>query len=487
MTTLADAPALAARSPLADISDEALLARLSTDGDRMPREVVDEIVRRGARMVAPLAAICADEDAWYEEDGDASWKPIHATFILGAIGGERAVDGLLEALDWATALEVDWVTEVMASMLGAIGAPAIERLLAAARDGHRERSLRSAAVEALGAIARRLPAERARLLDEVRRVVEAAPAQLGPDDSFADDLRSNASAVLLDFAREGDRTFLLDEAARQEETHYIANFGVHDVESAYKRGVITDDAGARDWLDFYAAGAIEQRQRRWKEEAERDRWRVGVERKEAWVAEEHGALLARYASTLGDLDEEARVGARRIAELMASDAMLRGRRAPWAWETWDAESFLTEYVRRESEVSPRKLATVPGDAARFVRFCASDGKIPDATAQAVEKRIESERASFLRRALDPTCWDLAKSSTLRMRAEGIDTSDKAAVAAWVERERRALSLRLGGGMTYTRAPDALPDPIRTERKVGRNEPCPCRSGKKFKKCCGAAG
>ncbi len=26
---------------------------------------------------------------------------------------------------------------------------------------------------------------------------------------------------------------------------------------------------------------------------------------------------------------------------------------------------------------------------------------------------------------------------------------------------------------------------RTEAKVGRNEPCPCGSGKKYKKCCGA--
>ncbi|MDD3234623.1 MAG: SEC-C metal-binding domain-containing protein [Candidatus Omnitrophica bacterium] len=24
-----------------------------------------------------------------------------------------------------------------------------------------------------------------------------------------------------------------------------------------------------------------------------------------------------------------------------------------------------------------------------------------------------------------------------------------------------------------------------QNKVGRNEPCPCGSGKKFKKCCGA--
>ncbi|MBX3438861.1 MAG: SEC-C domain-containing protein [Planctomycetaceae bacterium] len=31
------------------------------------------------------------------------------------------------------------------------------------------------------------------------------------------------------------------------------------------------------------------------------------------------------------------------------------------------------------------------------------------------------------------------------------------------------------------------DPIRNrESKVGRNDPCPCGSGKKYKKCCGSA-
>ncbi|MDZ7295898.1 MAG: SEC-C metal-binding domain-containing protein, partial [candidate division KSB1 bacterium] len=28
-------------------------------------------------------------------------------------------------------------------------------------------------------------------------------------------------------------------------------------------------------------------------------------------------------------------------------------------------------------------------------------------------------------------------------------------------------------------------PIRVGVKVGRNDPCPCGSGKKYKKCCGA--
>ncbi len=36
----------------------------------------------------------------------------------------------------------------------------------------------------------------------------------------------------------------------------------------------------------------------------------------------------------------------------------------------------------------------------------------------------------------------------------------------------------------TLPPTILPQPVRTGPKVGRNEPCPCGSGKKYKKCCG---
>jgi preprotein translocase subunit SecA len=30
-------------------------------------------------------------------------------------------------------------------------------------------------------------------------------------------------------------------------------------------------------------------------------------------------------------------------------------------------------------------------------------------------------------------------------------------------------------------------PVRTTIKVGRNDPCPCGSGKKYKQCCGKNG
>ena len=44
-----------------------------------------------------------------------------------------------------------------------------------------------------------------------------------------------------------------------------------------------------------------------------------------------------------------------------------------------------------------------------------------------------------------------------------------------------------GGWVYVDGEMVKPKPVvRDQPKVGRNEPCPCQSGKKYKKCCGAA-
>jgi preprotein translocase subunit SecA len=43
----------------------------------------------------------------------------------------------------------------------------------------------------------------------------------------------------------------------------------------------------------------------------------------------------------------------------------------------------------------------------------------------------------------------------------------------------------GGGAPPPGAPEAGRRPVqREEPKVGRNDPCPCGSGKKYKRCCG---
>ena len=45
--------------------------------------------------------------------------------------------------------------------------------------------------------------------------------------------------------------------------------------------------------------------------------------------------------------------------------------------------------------------------------------------------------------------------------------------------------RIDGTWFYTRSVRFGPAPVKSDRpKVGRNEPCPCGSGRKFKHCCG---
>ena len=42
-----------------------------------------------------------------------------------------------------------------------------------------------------------------------------------------------------------------------------------------------------------------------------------------------------------------------------------------------------------------------------------------------------------------------------------------------------------GRTTPPQNPPKVPTTVRNTVKVGRNDPCPCGSGKKYKKCCGA--
>ncbi|MBI2956130.1 MAG: preprotein translocase subunit SecA [Acidobacteria bacterium] len=96
--------------------------------------------------------------------------------------------------------------------------------------------------------------------------------------------------------------------------------------------------------------------------------------------------------------------------------------------------------------------------------------------------IEYKRESF---GLFEEMLDRVDSETLRylflMKPVQQEMSEEERLFAR-RRQRQASELQfLGGG-----APEsARPQPIRAAQKIGRNDPCPCGSGKKYKKCHGA--
>ena len=74
-----------------------------------------------------------------------------------------------------------------------------------------------------------------------------------------------------------------------------------------------------------------------------------------------------------------------------------------------------------------------------------------------------------------------------VRMEGLEDEDAALPAELEAMERRQ---RQAARVTLSHGGPAAPEKIETVRrdgdKVGRNDPCPCGSGKKYKKCHGRA-
>jgi preprotein translocase subunit SecA len=70
------------------------------------------------------------------------------------------------------------------------------------------------------------------------------------------------------------------------------------------------------------------------------------------------------------------------------------------------------------------------------------------------------------------------------RAESSTPANLPAFAKEMERkqERQQKEMQYQTGPAQAEAPK----PIRAGAKIGRNDPCPCGSGKKYKKCHGAA-
>jgi preprotein translocase subunit SecA len=106
--------------------------------------------------------------------------------------------------------------------------------------------------------------------------------------------------------------------------------------------------------------------------------------------------------------------------------------------------------------------------------------------------MNADVASFLLRCTIPTGQQgqqvqqapqrrVGMPNKISLSKEGVQNIQEQAMSA--SRQSGTLAGAQAGGRQMP-APPKKVDPIRTEKKVLPNEPCPCGSGKKFKKCHG---
>ena len=505
-----------------ELSDEELVRLIFGEGDRLPKDFAQEVVARGQRIAPLLAGVIQDRENWFRED-TGFWSAVHATLLLGAIGAEKAVPALIDAMFCASEADNDWVNEQMASIWGAIGPCALEELKEIALDPGCDCYLRERAMGGMAAIALRHP----ELDEEIFRFIGGVAA----DEDDDPETRSWAAHVLLDFQRKEHEELLLTLArSGVAEGHYAEE----DVRHAF-----ADEKRLywyqREWLDFYDADKIAERRKRWESERlpEDEAWKCAVadviaedsdrslpNRKKA--AEQLGALLAlaRNAEEALEADEEdlpletlkeqhaAAMGlhsaiAKDPSLYRSLDGYLRGDLLDWiiplpdelageglvdeaasvslAWsELTHAESFLADRALilakagRADEARAqidKNVDQFPGDFWVYLKAADAGRTLKDFdSAPKLYRRClnlaehDYERREVLERLI-PTLREAGKTA----EAAALEAEENARLK---EEERRREEARKNWGPKVRQTP-----------KVGRNDPCPCGSGKKFKKCC----
>jgi len=139
----------------------------------------------------------------------------------------------------------------------------------------------------------------------------------------------------------------------------------------------------------------------------------------------------------------------------------------------DVEEFAFDYVPRKVSTEADSAASIICEITSFWEFLDRVFRLPAARSIVQWLKSDGLVARLKVEMSDPANYGMAKSFFMLGQHAGYDMTSEAELSQFVRQYNQSLA---------SNRPAAAPI-VRTQR-VGRNAPCPCGSGKKFKKCCG---
>lgn len=106
--------------------------------------------------------------------------------------------------------------------------------------------------------------------------------------------------------------------------------------------------------------------------------------------------------------------------------------------------------------------------------------------QPIINMLEKNQENILEKAFDKHNWDVQKAIMMKARAAGVDLTNEYEIKDFLEINAEEIAKEFGVKAIEEDEDDeeVTGTLVRTEPKIGRNDPCTCGSGKKYKKCCG---
>lgn len=111
---------------------------------------------------------------------------------------------------------------------------------------------------------------------------------------------------------------------------------------------------------------------------------------------------------------------------------------------------------------------------------AADASKKESIEERIEREIDSLPAMIKGKLKDPAVKKRFIDIAKRMEKDGVDFKSIRQMKKWMKTHEAELKAEQAGG-----APAKVETVVHEGPRIGRNDPCPCGSGKKYKKCCGA--
>lgn len=418
-----------------------------------------------------IASKWSDPD-WGSNDfgvGDAfdhtELLPVVAWRALADLKASEAVEPLIDMLRELDDELDDWVSEELPHVFGMIGQPAVDALVQLANDADTQSYIRSTAASSLRRVAD--------CHAETRDHVVARLAEMMSKDAPCD----------IDF----NSTLLLALV----ELRYVE--AAETIERAFANDCL--DVGMMgDWEDVRRELGVEGLRLEMPKHPhnciEQFRRRIGIgifsdKRIFADGEAKPEAEQAYYekAFDLFSKSQEAEAVVEQFGSLGWLQSLLsfgldyRGEIVD-GFTVASVEEFVFEYVPRKVSADPERAASIVFELTMFWEYLDRVFELP-ATKSIVEwlktdgiaARLEAEMS-------DPANFGMAKSMFMSGINAGYDLTSEAGIAEFI------------GAYNQSLRPEAVAEPVpepepilSRNQRVGRNDPCPCGSGKKFKKCC----
>ncbi len=392
---------------------------------------------------------------------DAELLPVTAWRTLADLKADAAVEPLIDMLRESDDEFDDWVSDELPHVFGKIGESAVQGLTRLASDAREQDFVRSIAARGLRAVADYHTSTRDRIVACLTELMAATTeGHLEFNTMLLVDLvelRAIEAAESIERAFAGD---LVDVGMLGDWEVVRGKLGVEGLglkmpahpHNSIERlrtqmgiGIFSDrPIFARDEIDHDAEeGYYERAHDAFSKSTEAQR-----------VVDRCGGLgwyrmLLEFG--LNDLGETV-------------DAMTLG----------SVTEFVLDYIPRKVSTQPDAADAIVCELAMFWEYLNRVYELPEAkliiewlSAEGMVARLKTELS-------DTSNYGMAKSMVMLGNKAGYDMSSEAGLSEFMMAYNRSL---LSDKHSVAKAP------VDREHRVGRNDPCPCGSGKKFKKCC----